>query len=244
MSDMIATNPIFGAMLAGIDSFWVALVIIIGSSIYNWLQKRKGAGNDQEPQPPLPAGRKGQTPTRTQQPAPRQSKSVSWEEELRRLLEGDAPVAPPLPLIIVEKKPPATVTPPAPARARPMVEESSPAPVRPLVTLSESASAHQRVEQLNKRVEAHMGRVASMAAAASAFQKASGLDVAIEDRMSKVTGQHVAQAAVVQHKAVPPDVAQVVALFRGPRTARQAIIASLILGPPRGLEEQPAVFKL
>ena len=78
--------------------------------------------------------------------------------------------------------------------------------------------------------------------AASVFQKASGLDVAVAERMSKVTGHRVAQAAVVKHKTGSPEVAQVVSLFRNPRAARQAVIASLILGPPRGLEEQSAGF--
>ena len=263
MPDMMTMNPIVGAVLAAFDSFWVVVAIGIGSAIYNWLQKRNEAGNDQEAQPPssprgindvrtpaatphaIPRGepsQRRQSPTRTSQPAPRQTKSVSWEEELRRLLEGDAPVAPPPPppVFVVEKKPPALA--PPPARVRPVVEQLPPAPIRPLVTLTESASAYQRAEQLDKRVETHMGRVASMAEAASAFQKASGLDVAVADRMSKVTGQHVAQAAVVKHKTDSPEVAQVVSLFRNPRTARQAIIASFIIGPPKALEEQPASF--
>ncbi|MBI3853770.1 MAG: hypothetical protein HY298_26305 [Verrucomicrobia bacterium] len=226
-------NPIVGTMFAAFDSFWVIIAIGIGSAIYNWLQKRNAAANDQEAQPPSEPPQRGQAPTRTQPAAPRQTKSVSWEEELRRLLEGDAPAAPPPPPVFVFEKKPAPAPPP---RVRPVVEHPSSAPARPLVTLTESSSASQRVEQLNKKVETHLGHVGSMAEATFAFQKASGLDVAVADRMSKVTGQHVAQAAVVKHKTDSPEVAQVVSLFRNPRTARQAMLASFILGPPKALE--------
>ena len=75
-----------------------------------------------------------------------------------------------------------------------------------------------------------------MAQAASAYQEASRLDMAVAERMSAVTGQLVAQAAIVKRRAVSPDIAQVVSMFRNPRTARPAVIASLILGPPKALE--------
>jgi hypothetical protein len=260
--DIMTRSPIVGAILAAIDSFWVVLAIAIGSAIFNWLQKRNEALKDQESQSPpspraiddvrtpaatphaIPRGEPAQprsTSNRTQPPAaPRQTKSVSWEEELRRLLEGESPEAPPPPVIVFEEKPPAAAPQP-PATARPAVEQTPLAPVRPLVTLAESSAAYQRAGELDKKVEARLGRVGAMAEAASALQKASGLDVAVAERMSKVTGQLVAQAAVVQHKAVSADIAQVVALFRNPRSARQAVLASLILGPPKALDQTGSI---
>jgi hypothetical protein len=35
---------------------------------------------------------------------------------------------------------------------------------------------------------------------------------------------------------VSPDVAQAVSLTRRPRSARQAVVAAMILGPPKALE--------
>lgn len=236
VTDTMTMSPMVGAMVAAIDSFWVVVAIAIGSAIYNWLQKRNQALEDQESQSPPEPSQPRSKPARTPPPAPRQAKATSWEEELRRLLEGESPEAPPPPVIVFEERPPAAAPQP-PAKARPVIEQAPPAPVRPLVTLAESAAAYQRAEQLDKKVEAQLGRVGSMAEAASALQKASGLDVAVAERMSKVTGQLVAQAAVVQHRAVSTDVARVVAMFRDPRSARQAVLASLILGPPKALDQ-------
>jgi len=235
ISKMATISPIFGATLAAVDSIWVILAIAIGSAIFNWLQKRSEALKDQESQPPPDSSRPRSTPTRPP-PASRQAKPASWEEELRRLLEGESPSAPPPPVIVFEERPPAPAIEP-PAKARPVVEQPPSAPVRPLITLAESSAAYQRAGELDRKVEAQLERVGSMAEAASALQKASGLDVAVAERMSKVTGQLVAQAASVQHKAVSADVAQVVPLFRNPRSARQAVLASLILGPPKALDQ-------
>ncbi len=229
-------NLAAGVTLAGVDSFWVVVAIAIGSAIYNWLQKRNEAAKDQDSQP-SPDPRQRKQPLTGKQPvAPRQTKPASWEEELRRLLEGEPPAEPAPPIIIYEQRPAAPAPPPL-RNAPPVVEEQSPAPVRPLATLKESSSAYERAEQIDKQVEAQLGRIGSMAEATTALQKAGGLDVAVADRLSKVTGHLVPEAAVVHRKVCPPEVEQVVALFRNPRSARQAVLASFILGPPKAFDE-------
>jgi hypothetical protein len=57
-------------------------------------------------------------------------------------------------------------------------------------------------------------------------------------RVDQMTERHLTVAPVVQHRELPADVAQVISLFRGPRMARQAIVAALILGPPRALQSE------
>src|SRR5690349_7447621 len=136
MHDTMQVNAVLGVMLAAFDSFWIAVVIIIGSAIYNWLQKKKEA-NGEQAAPPRDSSRPGATPPRTSTHTPRPSQPVSWEEELRRLLEGDAPVAPPPPpIVVVERKPAAPPPLPPKPKVQPIIEIVPPRPSRPLATLT------------------------------------------------------------------------------------------------------------
>src|SRR5213076_1223173 len=72
--------------LAALDTFWVVLAILIGTGINEWLKKRKQATGA------------GPGPTESAPPtAPRPVSTSNWEEELRRLLSGEAPAAKPPP---------------------------------------------------------------------------------------------------------------------------------------------------
>ena len=66
---------------------------------------------------------------------------------------------------------------------------------------------------------------------------ASQLDKTAASRIERVPGQEVQLTAVIR-RPVSPEVMQVVALFKSPSAARQAVIASVIFGPPRAFEEQ------
>ena len=74
-----------------------------------------------------------------------------------------------------------------------------------------------------------------MSESRAAFERASKLDVAVTQYIKSIAGQQV-QATKVIRREGSVEVGQVVALFKSPRTARQAVIASLILGPPRSME--------
>jgi hypothetical protein len=80
-----------------------------------------------------------------------------------------------------------------------------------------------------------------MAESKRAYERASQLDTAVAARIEKVPGEHV-KPTVVLRPPPPADVAQVVSLFKSSRTARQAVIASIILGPSRALEDTPGLF--
>lgn len=75
-----------------------------------------------------------------------------------------------------------------------------------------------------------------MSQSREAYERASQLDKKVAEHMDRVPGQHVLATSVVR-RAIPPEITQVVSLFKNARTARQAVIASLILAPPRALEE-------
>jgi hypothetical protein len=208
------------------ESFLTALVILVISAVATWFKKRtqgdrgREGGRVGELQPPSQINRPaGQRPVVSRPP----QRPASWEEELRRLLEGEttasqsAPPAPP-PVVVPPVPRPAVV--PPPIRVRPVVNrpvyvppvEAAPTfeiPKRQLGSLEESRKAYERASQLDKTVAQHIDRV-------------QGAPV-------KLT--------TVTHKELSPEVAQVVSLFKNPGTARRAVIASVILGPPKGLEE-------
>src|SRR5271165_1020940 len=81
------------------DSFFTFLIIIVISALATWLKKKTTTPglDDQSADPteaPPPVNRPGQPrPMAPSRPVPR---ATSWEEELRRLLEGQSPSAPPL----------------------------------------------------------------------------------------------------------------------------------------------------
>lgn len=78
-----------------------------------------------------------------------------------------------------------------------------------------------------------------MASAATAFLRSGGMTRTGMDRAeaARLAAQfeHRAGSARDRRRAESADVAAVLALLQQPATARQAIIASVILGPPKGL---------
>ena len=217
------------------ESFLTALVIITISVLATWFKKKAQGDRDRNDerlggsQRSAPLNRPvGQRPVASRP----QSAATSWEEQLRRLLEGDTTTSqsPPLapmrpPVVVTQTTQPAVI--PLPVRVRPVVAPSAsvpqakglPAfepPMRQLANLEESRRAYERASQLDKTVAQHIDRV-------------PGVPV-------KLTA--------VRHNELSPEVAQVVSLFKNPKMARRAVIASIILAPPKGLEESgnPSAF--
>jgi len=79
--------------------------------------------------------------------------------------------------------------------------------------LSESAAAYQRADHLHQGVSEHLKQI------------------------DDLTQSHSGKVPLSGRRTYSPDVARARVLIRNPRTVRQAIIASLIFGPPRALEE-------
>ncbi len=104
--------------------------------------------------------------------------------------------------------------------------------------MRESQRAYQRAQDLEQGIST--GELAPLNESRQAYQRASQLDKTMSQHIDRVSGQRVL-ATTVTRRAVSPDVAQVVGLFRSARSARQAVVAAIILGPPRSLDETPAV---
>jgi hypothetical protein len=199
---------------AGVDSLITLIVIFLITVAANWIKKMKQQGEQPGATPPpnVPG------PSRPAQTPPR---STSWEDELRRLLEGEAPAAPPS-----RPQPPIVIAQPRPQPA-PTLRPVQPPPVfaQPSVALPQPV-----------QVVVRAGNLASMEESRRAYERASQLDKSVSARIEKIPGEHVKPTTVLR-RPPPPDIAQVVSLFKNSRTARQAVIASIILGPPVAFEE-------
>ena len=229
---ILASSPLYAGPLlaASIEGMLVLLVIAAASAFFNWLKKRneEKSGQSAPPPPPMPAQR-GASP-----PPPPQAQN--WEEELRKLLEGETPALPPPPVIV---QPPRRVSPPPPPMIEPMpYEAESPAPpmFQPMPVLNQSAEAFERARRLDETASQEVDRGSTLAAAAQAFLVGSQLDDRMAEHMRQVTLRPVGSTGVTSGERTAEATAAL-QMIRNPRSVRTAMIAAVILGPPRALAE-------
>jgi hypothetical protein len=215
----------------------IGLVIFVAiAAISHFLKRKQERREDSIPDTETdevasPARRGPSTPP----PAGRQ---LSWEEELKRLLEGQSPVeepAPP-PVVIVRRETPAP--PPLPVSKAPEPEESRrPLPLPPVFTRTgptEESESHELHEVAT-------GHMATLREAASAHERASQLGESFRERFE--SADRLAPTAPAKRSAARAvkrshEVESVVALLRRPQTARQVFIASAVFGQPKALAER------
>lgn len=253
-------------LAAGIESFLIFLLIAGGSALFNWLKKRGEKENDwSEAELPRPTRRESTlergSPPPISQPT---KKATNWEEELRRMLEGTVPTTQnptPPPIIIQERKaPPAIPRQPAPMRAEPPTmslpkifeqkyykahcnycDEHIEFPSNAMDEVISCPHCHRPTVLQpfeNTRVEtlAHQTDLSSFAAATKKYEAASHLSERVAAHMHGVGHQPVGLTSIETTRKVWPEVAETKALFKNAKTVRQAMIASLIFGPPKAFE--------
>ena len=252
-------------MLASIETFFIFLLIAGASALFNWLKKRGEKTDDwsstELPPPPRRQSTLERQSTPTSQPTP---KTTSWEEELRRMLEGTVPTtqnpAPP-PIIVQERKPPPAIPrQPVPQRVEPPTmslpktfeqkyykahcnycDEHIEFPSSAMEEVISCPHCHQPTvlrPYENTRVEilAHQTDLSSFATATKKYDAASALSERVAAHMHGVGHQAVGLTSIESTKKLWPEVAETKALFKNAKTVRQAVIASLILGPPKAFE--------
>ncbi len=236
MHDGLSIVPLFAA----IPEALVTLLIFVGFAIVNAFLKKKNAGEDDEADseapPPVPQRRRMNPSVPPAQPPARK---IDWEGELRRMLGEEPPVAPTRPPPVVVAEPPRK--PVRPAAAPPPITRASEGDDEtglnvPLPTLAESARAHERVSQLDDRVEARMRQRGAMTEASAAYHRASQLDVRVAEHMRQVTEGVSSFTKATRVTRGSADVDLAVSLIHGRESLRAAIIASVVLGPPKALE--------
>ena len=241
MNGSLPTGLAADGLLAITDNPWIVLAIVVISAITSWVQSRNKKDGQAEPW--------GGEADETYQPyrrtggagAPNPNQPLDWEEELKRLLEGKPPLdstagtpPPPPPPIVRRVPPPPPPLPVSVAReslptdheGKPSREsavtpwqdvslDTQPKPTKPLATLEHSTHAYQRASQLHETVATHLQRV---------------------DEQTEKHGKPLVATVIPRRAAVTADARAVVALLRHPATARQAMLASLVLAPPKGME--------
>jgi len=218
------------SMLAAGDSWlnYIVPIIIVLSLFSKFFQRKR-----EEPGTGAPAddtARGGASPASGQ-------KTLSWEEEIKRLLEGESPQAPPAsppPVILVESRPAPPPPPVFAPRERPREEEEfTPVPVPPIFRRhgpTEESESHESHEGLH---------TPWLRQAEAALAQAGQLHESVAQRFESVdraTGTARPALVPVRSHRRSADVEAVLALLKQPRSARQVVIAQTVLGAPKGLE--------
>ena len=227
---------------ASVEGAIILLVLWLLSALFNWIKRR--AEEKQSGAPPAIPPRPGEHPAPATAPT---TAAKSWEEELKRLLEGESPVFTPSPPPPVA--PPVIVTVPPPvlgpgrasvtrrtAAVEPWSEESD-APSRPLATLRESEAALRRGSTLDRRTGERLQKAQSLATAEAAYSSASQLHERVAARMRHVV-DHTREvgAAPLEIRRHHVAATATLALLQSPLSARQAIVTALVLAPPKAME--------
>jgi len=250
-------------LAAGIESLFIFLLIAGGSALINWLKKR-GENSDILTDDDFPSEPRRVPPPIRNAPAPIQTPAKpakNWEEELRRMLEGAVPTTrTPPPVVVAERKspPPAPFQSesarPSPARHLPKAFEERfykahcnhcdghiefPADATDEVTTC--PHCHQQTVLrpfLDTRVEtlSHQKELSSFNHSTGKYEAASQLSQRVAAHMHAVGHEAVGLTSIYSTKTIWPEVAETRALFQNSKTVRHAVIASLILGPPKALE--------
>ncbi|MDB6123956.1 MAG: hypothetical protein JWQ71_2949 [Pedosphaera sp.] len=210
------------------DSFITALIFLIISAVAAWYKKKQGGREEgaEESEMQRPFTRPEQSRPTAGSPPP--LKPTSWEEELRRLLEGETQTTPP---------PRRPVSPPPVVRLPAPIPAPSPVLARP-VSVPQASVPPLAVPKMEEITRRDLGRLEE---ARRVYDRASQLDKSVSQHIERVSGEQV-KLTTVTHKQVSPEVAQVISLFKSPQAARQAVIASIIFSPPKALEQNEPAF--
>ena len=160
-------------------------------------------------------------------PAPAPRPLTPWEAELEELLGGGRTPTP--------APTPAPPVPPVLPRAS---TESRPVPAPPPERRWESSTVEDLLESSPESAPMPSAPLASLAQAENAYGSGATLQERVHEYLARAD-RKVERATPVMppgRKTRPPELDQLVAGLRRPATARQAILVSLVLGRPKGLE--------
>jgi len=202
------------------------VVIVIITALHHWWKNRNGPPADEEDQPwPAAPRRQAPPPPPGSNPAPARPQATNWEEELRRLLEGDAPRRPVPPVVMAPAPPPL----PAPPRPQPKRQPAAPPPFLARSSIPVPDEGHEEEAGLPVKMP-------TLAQSAQAYLSARTLDARMAARLKQVSQNVQTHPKFTMQRQPMPAIRQGVALLRDRQSQRAAIIASIVLGPPKALE--------
>ncbi len=198
----------------------IFLLFVIGSIISAVIQNKKKKAEELQQREleeltRRPGGQAGSIPpqTRTSQApqAPWPRTAADWQEQLRRMLEGET--APP---VII----------------KPVLLPHQSTPQKPPVVAAPKKPVTREVS------EGDLVFKSPLHTSTTNYQRAANLQATVEDRMRAVGEQRVKHTTHDGPRAHPrPHSAFVQRLKQNPRASREAFIASIIFAPPQGLEQ-------
>ena len=191
-----------------VDQLLITVIILVISGVSTLIQRKRQHSRDSTPLPPRPRGEL--RPLKPTEPHP-----FNWEEQLRRLLEPEAPpAAPPTP-------------PPVPVPVPAAIPRSAADLPRAIQSLDlDQAATEQKLTR----------RLTGLDEAVAAYTGAMRIPEIASARLYR-TEHHVSKAPRKSPRVLSSAVAISREQLRQARGARQAIIAATILGPPKGLSE-------
>jgi hypothetical protein len=213
----------------------VVALVIVASLVHGWIQRRQepdDENDEQDPQTNRPRrpGAGAETgpgaPPRPQRPKPA---GGGWEEELRRLLQGEEPAPRPKPS--PPPPPPPPVASPAPP---PMPKTARPAAPAPFLTRS-------NIPVPAEGTEMEVGlpvRPVVLSQAGWAHDRAQ-IHASVVQRMQDTASRVTSHVTVLRDRPnlPPPAGATIMRDFLRHREGQRAgIVASIVLGPPRSLD--------
>lgn len=222
------------------DSLLITLVVVAIAALSNWLQHRAQAREeappepgpqpprDRRPQPPVPAPPRSRQPVPPQTTAPRPEREprrpeTDWEEVVRRFLGGESPAPPPVQ--------PRTPRPEPKPIAPPVQAPLPPIQPRPLVVVPPPTAAYSAPSTPVP---------APPSTYDAAYSKAQHLHETVSKRLREVHAHpehrvHRAPAPTGRRHTIP-EISLIHRIRHDPAAARGAFVASLVFGPPKGLE--------
>lgn len=237
------------------DDIWqvvAALVIFVITAIVQGIQKARKSKHESEApaetgpwremmdggDPPLAPPRRTAPPpvTETRRSAP----ESDWEAELRRMLGGEPPATaepPVVPPVVIRRA--AEPAPEAWGETSPGHEvepgyEALPAPETVLARMDESKAAGQRAAASEAQAQQRVGTAGSFSAADAAFARAAGIHDRVVRQMNAAASLRAQPAAGAPPRPLAgPALA---ARWRDLRTARDAVVAGIVIGPPKAFE--------
>jgi len=188
------------------EQIFLLVAIVVISLLHSWWKKRNGEGEeDAEPGPGQPQRRPPVAPPANRQGNPSPS---NWEEELRRLLQGEEPARRVPPPVVLQQAPP-----PLPAPRSAPVRHIDPYVVPTIST-----------------------RELTMLQSAQAFLHGSMAKSEVAEHMQREHSHVATHQSMGFRKKRSPEIQQAVLLVRSRQSQRAAILAGIILGPPKAME--------
>jgi len=222
-------------------------VIAIFWAISSWILRRneEKAAAEQEQEPWFPEDASARSSDRS----PDRGKPVAangWEEELRRLLEGKAPEPKPAPAPARAPESPAQPVAPPPLPAAPVASFSLPAPSEPsrqsfgAVTAAPKLVSDIDGDFFHKGLCVHCGgRLLFSDGAVGHTLNCPHCSADTPLRPSEALSERYVAASAYQRRRPTGGsmAAEVAGMFAERGTAQQAVIASVVFGPPKALQE-------